>query len=178
MAMFFTADSHFGHANLCGKLQNSRPFSSIDEHDEVLVAKWNETVGPDDEVWHLGDFSHRCHPKRMGEIFRRLNGRKRLVVGNHDNGATRALGWASVHEMLRFSPGGHQMFACHYPVRSWPGMNRGAIHLYGHVHGSLAGLGRSMDVGVDAHAWAPVSLDEVLARMLAIPKPGRQDEAA
>lgn len=178
MATWFTADTHFGHENLCGKLQNSRPFASIDEHDETLVARWNEVVSPDDEVWHLGDYAFRCHPKRMSEIFRRLHGRKHLVAGNHDNGGTTALPWASVQDMKQLAVDGAWLVLFHYPMRSWPGMHRGSVHLFGHVHGSLPGLGRSMDVGVDVHAWAPVSLEEVLARMLAVSKPGQEEQAA
>lgn len=41
------------------------------------------------------------------------------------------------------------LFLSHYSHRVWNGSHRGVIHLYGHSHGSLPGLGKSMDVGVD-----------------------------
>jgi len=178
MAMYFTADTHFGHANLCGKLATSRPFPDIETHDETLVARWNETVSPDDEVWHLGDFAHRCHPKRMAEIFDRLNGKKNLVKGNHDNGATLSLKWESVHEILEFSPEGLWLVCCHYPFRSWPGMEHGAIHLHGHSHGNCPAEGRMLDVGVDCHGFRPVSLDAIRVRMEKIPSPKEKRRAA
>jgi calcineurin-like phosphoesterase family protein len=28
--------------------------------DAAMVARWNEVVGPQDEVWHLGDFGMGC----------------------------------------------------------------------------------------------------------------------
>jgi calcineurin-like phosphoesterase family protein len=178
MAVHFTADLHFGHENIVTLFEEKRPFASIEEHDEELVRRWNEAVSPDDEVYVVGDFSYRCHPRRMKDLFERLRGTKHLIRGNHDNGATDSLRWASRHDMLRFSPEGVQMFLCHYPCLSWPGSHKGSIHLFGHVHGRTQGVGRSMDVGVDVHGYRPVSLTEVLARMEKIPKPGAKDKAA
>ena len=58
---FFTSDSHFGHASvLAPRMDRPRPFATIEEHDEALVAAWNAVVRPDDIVWHLGDFAYRC----------------------------------------------------------------------------------------------------------------------
>ncbi len=62
------------------------------------------------------------------------------------------------------SLGGRQLVLCHYPLRSWNGMARGAINLHGHSHGRLAPLLRQVDVGVDAWAFAPIGLDAILAR--------------
>ncbi len=53
MRLFFTSDTHFGDARRIRI--DKRPFASIAEHDAGLIARWNETVGPNDEVWHLGD---------------------------------------------------------------------------------------------------------------------------
>jgi hypothetical protein len=55
VAIFFTGDTHFGDRRVLRF--DHRPFGTLDEHDEALVAHWNEAVGPDDEVWHLGDFA-------------------------------------------------------------------------------------------------------------------------
>ena len=93
MALFFTSDTHWGdHRTLnIGR----RPFGSVAEMDEALVANWNAVVGPSDEVWHLGDFAVG-HRDPAG-LLSRLNGTKRLVAGNNDPPAIRALpGWAEV----------------------------------------------------------------------------------
>lgn len=81
--VFFIADTHFGHRKIIefSETKPFRPFSTIEEHDEELVRRWNATVGPKDVVWHLGDF---CFGKRILEIAARLNGNKKLVMGNHD----------------------------------------------------------------------------------------------
>lgn len=51
--------------------------------NEVLIKNWNETVGPDDTVYHLGDLALGDKSSWEG-IFSRLNGYKVLIVGNHD----------------------------------------------------------------------------------------------
>ena len=53
----------------------------------------------------------------------------------------------------------------HYPIASWNNMNRGWIHLHGHVHlpsNKKVSQGRAMDVGVDGNNLKPVSLKDVL----------------
>jgi calcineurin-like phosphoesterase family protein len=78
---FFTSDTHFGHANIL-RLSN-RPFSDIQHHNEMLVKNWNDVVGPDDTVFHLGDVALGTFVDSI-EYVRRLNGFKILVPGNHD----------------------------------------------------------------------------------------------
>ncbi|MYD88260.1 MAG: hypothetical protein F4018_07610 [Acidobacteria bacterium] len=46
------ADTHFGHANIIR--HGERPFRTLGEMDKALVANWNDTVGDDDTVYHLG----------------------------------------------------------------------------------------------------------------------------
>ena len=50
----FTSDTHFNHANIL-KLCN-RPFKSVEEMYETMIANWNCVVGMDNDVFHLGDF--------------------------------------------------------------------------------------------------------------------------
>ncbi len=75
MAIFFTADTHFGHTNII-KYDN-RPFASAAEMNEALVANWNCKVSPTDTVYHLGDVSI-LRPERTHEILERLNGKTPL----------------------------------------------------------------------------------------------------
>ncbi|MDX7952862.1 metallophosphoesterase [Lichenihabitans sp. Uapishka_5] len=158
--MFFTSDHHFGHRaiiELC-----ARPFADVDEMNETMVNRWNRAVGRHDEVWHLGDFGFRGGGDLKREIFDRLNGRKRLVIGNHDNGATLALPWSAppVH-LAVVQSAGKRIVMCHYGLRVWPGLHHGAIHLYGHSHGKLPGNSLSLDVGVDAWDFRPASIEEI-----------------
>lgn len=82
---FFTADTHFGHKGMIEFLREDgtklRPFSTIEEHDETIIQNWNNIIRPMDRVYHLGD----CVINRRCLItLSRLNGRKKLIRGNHD----------------------------------------------------------------------------------------------
>jgi calcineurin-like phosphoesterase family protein len=162
MTVWFTSDTHFGHVGILGsRMARPRPFKSIEEHDEVLVARWNGRVRPGDQVWHLGDFAYGASAERCRDIFSRLAGKKHLVWGNHDNAREKALPWASQQERALVTVDGVSMVLGHYAQRVWYGMHRGDLHLYGHSHGSLPGTSASLDVGVDCWAWAPVQLSEI-----------------
>lgn len=162
--MFFTADHHFGHSGIIDLCR--RPFRDAREMDDAIVDLWNSAVGATDDVWHLGDLAHKCDQARIEALFRRLRGRKRLVIGNHDHAATLRLPWLEPPTHLAMVKAeGRRLVLCHYGLRVWPGVHREAIHLYGHSHGRLAGTSLSADVGVDSWSFRPASLDEVLARL-------------
>ena len=165
----FTADTHFGHENIVRFCD--RPWSSIDEHDRGLVELWNAVVGPDDTVYVVGDFAHKVHPRRMRDLFDSLRGEKHLILGNHDNGGTKSLPWASVSERLTVNVDGQRCQLDHYPGRSWLGSNRGAVQLFGHTHGRLPDLWNACDVGVDRWGYMPTTLPQIVARLAEIPKP-------
>jgi calcineurin-like phosphoesterase family protein len=160
MALFFTADTHFGDPRALRF--DRRPFPGLDAHDEALIRLWNETVSPEDEVWHLGDFALGLRPERIAEILGSLNGRKHLIVGNNDGEATLAApGWASVRYYHELVVDERRLVLCHYPFRTWNGMGQGAINLHGHSHGRLKGATRQYDVGVDVWAFRPVTLAKI-----------------
>lgn len=79
--MYFIADTHFGHENIIA--YENRPFDTVEEMDRVMIENWNTVVKAEDEVFVLGDFSF-YGKDRTTEICRKLNGRKILVMGNHD----------------------------------------------------------------------------------------------
>ncbi|WP_134500113.1 metallophosphoesterase family protein [Microvirga pakistanensis] len=162
MAVFFTSDTHFGDPRVLRI--DKRPFKTIPEHDEALVANWNEAVSPDDEVWHLGDFALHARPERIDELLAMLHGRKHLIVGNNDGAATLAAkAWASVQAYAELNLDGRAVVMCHYAFRTWKNMGRGWIDLHGHSHGKLKPQTRQYDVGVDAWEYRPVTLDTILA---------------
>lgn len=165
---WFSSDQHFGHKGLLSdRMSRPRPFASIEEHDRILVSRWNDRVSADDVVWCLGDFAYGCSHSRAREIFDQLRGRKCLVIGNHEERGIR-LPWASPPVMAATvhvqDPGmakAQALYLAHCAHRVWPGMHRGVLHLYGHSHGSLPGTSASLDVGVDAWDWRPVRLSEI-----------------
>ncbi|PHK95701.1 metallophosphoesterase [Pseudoroseomonas rhizosphaerae] len=161
MTTFFTADTHFGHGGARGLYR--RPFPSVAAMDAALEERWNAAVRPGDEVWHLGDFAIGYPAEAMAALLARLNGTKRLILGNNDAAATAGLpGWASVQHYAETEVEGRRLVLCHYAFRSWRDMARGAINLHGHSHGRLKPLARQFDVGVDVREFRPVTLAEIL----------------
>ena len=97
MAVFFIADTHFGDSRIL-RYEN-RPFADAAEMDAAMIRRWNDTVSPDDTVWHLGDFGA---DGREADILCKLNGHIRLVKGNHDvrsNEYYRGCGFEEVYDL-------------------------------------------------------------------------------
>lgn len=164
--IWFTSDTHFWHEKIIE--YSNRPFTDLDEMHEQLIHRWNTCVSKSDLVYHLGDFGLTWDKQKdrlkVEQMLSRLNGCKQLICGNHDRDAVKkAVGWSWVGDYKRINPDGQKIVLFHYPIRSWHGIGKGAWHLFGHSHGNLCpdGLGKSMDVGVDCHAFAPLSYDEI-----------------
>jgi calcineurin-like phosphoesterase family protein len=168
--IFFTADLHIGHRNII-KYSN-RPFANEDEMNEALITNWNKTVGNTDNIYVLGDFSFAG--PRIEAIFKRLNGNKFLIKGNHDDKHCTRLPWVWVKETYELRIDDDSIWLSHYPHRSWNKSFHGAYHFYGHTHGHLPDFGRSTDVGVDCWKYTPVSLEELKEKLknVVLPKHG------
>ena len=82
--IFVTSDTHFGHDREF--VYVPRGFNSIGEHDETIIARWNETVGEDDIVYHLGDVMLGDNSYGI-ECVKRLKGIIYIIPGNHDTTA-------------------------------------------------------------------------------------------
>lgn len=79
--VYFTADTHFDHANIIRFCD--RPFATVEEMNETLIANWNRKVRANDTVFIMGDMFFRTTDPEP--ILRRLKGKKHLIVGNHDS---------------------------------------------------------------------------------------------
>ena len=163
--VWFTSDTHFFHANIIRFC--NRPFNNVEEMNEVLIENWNKVVEPDDVVWHLGDFSYNHRLADNEIIFDQLNGRKNLIIGNHDKRAVTDLKWDSIHSYyeLRGHGGIDTIVLFHYPMRSWNKAFHGSFHLYGHCHATIPDFNNSCDVGVDAFNFYPVNIETIKERV-------------
>lgn len=160
MAVWFTADTHFGHPGALGLYR--RPFTSVVEMNAAMVANWNAAVGPDDDVWHLGDFALRMSTADADALLRSLPGHKHLIVGNNDTPEVSALAaWDSVQSYAEIAVDTFRLVLCHYAFRTWNGMSKGTLNLHGHSHGRLKPIPRQIDVGVDCWGFRPVALGEM-----------------
>lgn len=192
--VFFTSDQHFFHKNIIPYC--SRPFHYVDEMNEHLIFKYNEKVGNEDTVYHLGDFSMSF--SSVEKTLARLNGKKILIMGNHDacshlfrykgkvpiRDYVKA-GFSEVYETLELNLdfGGYltPTVLHHFPyepdaneradrryINARP-LDTGKLLLHGHIHTSWLTVPnkRMFNVGVDrSHEYAPWSLDDITKVLL------------
>lgn len=165
--LFFTADQHFGHKNII-KYCN-RPFSSVEEMNKVMVDRWNEVVGKDDEVYVAGDF---IWDKRLcSEIPQLLNGEIHLIPGNHDYKMYLELDVDNIFpssQITQVDWNRQRIILCHYPMVSWIASCYGSWHLHGHTHckidyPSVTKDRLAFDVGVDGNNFYPHSILDIVS---------------
>lgn len=99
MSTFIISDTHFNHANIINYC--NRPFKDAEEMDRIMIKNWNETVSNKDVVIHLGDFG-LGKKEYIKDIIKNLNGKKILILGNHDNWSEQFYRDAGFHTVSRF----------------------------------------------------------------------------
>ena len=169
--IFFTADHHFGHANIirhCNRL-----FTSAAEMDASLLKTWNNCVGQHDTVYILGDLFFR-NSVPVQDYLEKMSGRKHLIVGNHDKYWVKRVDlsryFESVSHMLEFSDGSSRITLCHYPMMTWNGVAKGSYMIHGHIHNKtdaayfevIRSMPNLLNAGVDVNNNRPVTLKELL----------------
>ena len=174
--IFVTSDTHFGEVSICKRF--GRDFADVESMNQQLLHEINSVVDQDDVLLHLGDFVGNVSDSRVriAESMRSQIKCRRIILvrGNHD-----PLGkprfdrlFDSIHDVLTFKlpmpetdSDQIRLVLSHYPLRVWQGRHGGALHLYGHVHGTVEESGRSTDVGVDSWGLRPQSLDSVASML-------------
>lgn len=177
---YLWSDTHFGHENIIK--YSERPFKDAKEMDDCLIKNHNEIVGPDDTVYHLGDFA-LCEDWRKREIVASLNGYKILILGNHDfwpkslyKGLTPE-DKIELAKVLYLDLGFDEVYGeCEIIYKGWylthMPQTKKAKYLCGHVHcqwevqdlrphGAL-----NLNVGVDVNNFKPVTLEELTKGVL------------
>ena len=129
MNIWFTSDHHFGHKNILEYEKEARPFSCLEEMHEILIERWNSVVKPNDIVWHLGDFAFGVNNIRIAE---RLQGHKKLILGNHDI--------YPISEYARYFEKIYGVFhykecvLSHIPIHLDSLAQRSWLNIHGHLH--------------------------------------------
>jgi calcineurin-like phosphoesterase family protein len=193
--VWFTSDTHYAHKNICRGVsdwkkvnketgilevcpESTRPFETLEEMNEAIVNNINNTVGEDDILFHIGDWS-------FGGVERILEFRKQikckniyLILGNHDHHLERerelrghftlVRNYLEITLVWKDDSGKKKTQALvlfHYPLVSWNQMYRNVLMIHGHVHTKEErrfGNGKLMDVGMDGSPeFRPYSLSEV-----------------
>lgn len=169
-ANFLVSDTHFGHAGVCRFLRDDgtklRPWDNPDEMDEEMVRRWNETVRPNDKVYHLGDVVIN---RRALSTLSRLNGDKVLIKGNHD-----------IFKLEEYTPyfrdvrGYHVMngmILSHIPVHE-ESLARFGTNIHGHLHYNRVKKDGVIDVRytcvcVEQTDYRPILFEDVIKRITA-----------
>ena len=168
---YFTADLHLGHNNIIKHCD--RPFESVVEMDEHLITMWNAYVRQNDTVYIIGDMIFRSAVS-PGDYLKRLQGKKHLILGNHDKNWIKKTDlnefFESVEQFAEISDDQRRMTLCHYPLMSWNHMSRGGYMIHGHIHNGLGGayfpllceMPNLLNAGVDINNYHPVCFDELV----------------
>lgn len=172
--IYFTSDLHLGYESVI-KISD-RPFSSIEEMDEVLIENWNKKVRGNDTVYIVGDLIWKgTDPEKY---LSRLKGRKILIVGNHDSAWMCKTNpenyFYEVNRLMETSLCEHAVTLCHYPMLEWKGSRKiGSKKLsyliHGHTHAKiqpvyapLFNMPTALNAGVDINGYEPVTFDELV----------------
>ena len=180
-SVFLYSDPHFGHANIC-KFTNydgskTRPWNDVGEMDEEMVLRYNETVGPNDKVYMLGDIAIN---RKSLQILDRLNGDKVLIKGNHDIFPLKD--YVKYFRDIRAYHVMNGMILSHIPVHK-DSIARFGANIHGHLHANRVLKPRGVNaktgeilysteidpayfcVCVEQTDYRPISFDDVLQKI-------------
>jgi calcineurin-like phosphoesterase family protein len=169
----FYSDPHLGHTNIIKYC--SRPFDNVDEMNDVLVDNYNKVISHNDVVLWVGDCFFKGNPEKYQHLLGKMNGRKLLIVGNHDqsDGIMSTMGFELVMKEAVLNINGITCRVSHYPYDGprdmkdkyalrRPQKNPGEILLHGHNHSTAKITSKqSINVGVDAWNFGPALYGEV-----------------
>lgn len=173
--IYMTSDTHFGHDREF--LYGPRGFSSIQEHDEEVIRRWNSVVNPEDIVYHLGDVMLGDNEYGIN-CLSRLNGTIKIIRGNHDTDVRWKLyealpnvvcvGWAEVIKYKKY-----HFYLSHHPTMTSnldkaPYLRMHLINLFGHTHQQAQfyqNMPYMFHVGMDSNNCTPVLLDDAIELM-------------
>jgi calcineurin-like phosphoesterase family protein len=152
---WFTSDEHYGHKKIIKYCD--RPFNTVEEMNQTIIAQFNSKVAKQDTTVHIGD---TCWAKSLEEAhskyIRHLNGNHIFVKGSHDH-------WlpSSAKYMWRKMIDGKFVVCCHYAMRTWERSFHYSWQFYGHWHKDKGNEGLQYNVCVDVNDFYPVSLEEI-----------------
>ena len=181
--VWFTSDLHIGHKNIVKPSFGSRrPYETIEDFHEALIENWNKKVKPEDTIYVLGDITF-CGYEKTKSVFDRLNGKKILIRGNHDQSYSKLyrIGFDFIVESMQLKMAGKVVNLSHFPYRiskfneikckflkrKLPRyhMSRlvddGKWLLHGHTHSKEQIKNKMIHVGLDAWNFSPVNIETI-----------------
>lgn len=162
---WFIGDTHFGHKRILEYEPHHRPFHSIEEMHEKIIENWNKKVRSSDLVYHLGDFALDIIFIDLGKC---LNGRKKLIMGNHDKYDIRH--YSNYFEYIYGSHVWKKCILTHIPVHPNSLGSRFILNIHGHLHSKSVKCDekddlRYFNVSCERNNLTPIHCDEILERI-------------
>lgn len=161
---WFTSDPHFFHENII--LYCGRPFANAEIMNECLIENWNSVVGDNDFVYVLGDLFLKGTEKERSELLWSLKGRKRLIVGNHDDTIFKQSKVINAFEKIQYWKGfpEHNFTATHVP-HILDKLRDGEFNVHGHTHNKCEEDKHYINVCVEVRNYTPVHLDTIISEI-------------
>lgn len=170
--IFYTSDWHIKHKKIL-RLAN-RPFRTLDEMHHEILRRYNAVVSDEDICYFLGDlFVAPRDGKPHGEeaFLDRLNGRKVLILGNHDDEWIKYVDlskyFEQVSQRMDVMDSGQAVTLCHYPLADAAALRKGGFMIHGHLHNNSPQSGenwseRILNACVEVNQYAPATLDQLI----------------
>lgn len=168
--IFLVSDTHFAHKNILRFLDKegnrTRPhWDDIEAHDFDLVARWNSVITEEDKVYHLGDV-YMGNSSYVDNLLSKLNGKKRLILGNHDNPRDQVLQKHFKKIMLWRKFPEYGLLLTHVPVHEsvlGEGRFKGVSvrNVHGHIHHNPAPSSKHVNISVEQIDYTPVNIEKV-----------------
>lgn len=160
--IYLISDTHFGQNSILSFKKEDgsvlRDFSSIVDHDNYLIDKWNSVVKQTDKIYHLGDVGFR-NWTTIHEIFQKLNGEKVLIKGNHDN--FKLSQYQQIFKDVRAYHILDKFLLSHIPIHP-NSLSRWKANIHGHLHANSYEDPRYINVSVEQlDDYTPISLEEL-----------------
>lgn len=171
--IWFSSDLHLGHNR--SFIYEPRGFTSVDEHDETIINNWNSIIEEEDEVYILGDLMLNDNEKGIQNLLR-LNGKKHIVLGNHDTDTRVALYrehiTTDIKHANKINYKGYHFYLSHFPTITSniekESLKQCTCNLHGHTHDKrkfYKDIPFIYNVALDAHNNFPVLLDDIIEDM-------------
>jgi len=155
--VFTIADLHLGHENMAKK----RGFDNAEQHDEFIIKSWNSVVRKKDVVWILGDITmEKVSPYVLLD---RLNGFKKVVMGNHDKPqhARKLLEHVNgIAGMVNYK----KVILTHCPVHESQFEDRFLMNIHGHLHEHIIPDTRYVCVSCERVSYIPVEIETLIIK--------------
>ena len=171
-SVFLYSDPHFSHEGMCrffraDGVTKVRPWDNAAEMDEFRIERFNDTVGPRDKVYFLGDVV--INRKALDAVMPRLNGDKVLIRGNHD--IFKLGDYTKYFRDIRAYHVMNGMILSHIPLHP-ESLSRFGTNIHGHLHEKRVMVDGGIDpryqcVCVEQTDWAPILFEDVMKRITA-----------